>query len=210
MSSFTFLRIIATSALFSIFPSWADSIGPTCGSCYGATYTLTNLGLISSTATTETYRIQYDINTAGYTGAATDYIQSVAIKVSSNAVWASLHSAPGGVGIWTVFSNRGLNNSNCSNGGTGYVCAQDGNYAVADGSTYTWVFNIIMARGSLLTGANAASIKANYNPPNGIIVSENITMGQIPEPATVSLLIGGIGFWGYTRFRARKNTPANP
>ncbi len=206
MSISGLFRIAAVSTLLALSPAWADSIGPSCGSCYGGTYTLTNLGLLGSTATTETYRIQYDINTSGYTGAATDYIQSVAIKVSSGPVWASLFSAPGGVGIWRVFSNRGLNNSNCSSGGTGYVCAQDGNFAIANGTTYTWVFDVIMARGSLLSGVNAASIKANYNPPSGIIVSENITLGgQIPEPASVSLLMGGIGIWGYSRYRARKN-----
>jgi hypothetical protein len=182
-------------ALFIAAGAHGETIGPVCGSCYGATYTLNYLGLVSSTATTETYRIEYIIETLGYSrdgltpGPTTDYLRSVAIKVSDSVYSAALFNAPSG-GAWTVFSNTGLSNNNCSGGGGGWVCAQDGTSAVADGSTYTWVFDVTMAAGSLFTGSQQASIKANWDPANGIITSERIS---VPESAGVELLLGVAG-----------------
>jgi hypothetical protein len=185
----------------------ANTIGPNCGSCFGATYTLTDLGLQSSTATTQTFRMSYKINTTGYTGSSSDYIQQVGLKVTSNAnslVSAALVSSPSGT--WAVSLNKNVNNNGCTGNGSGWVCAAGPvNVTVANGSTYTWIFDIVVKNGTLLTAVNQASIKANYNPPNGLIVSENITLdAAIPEPVSLSLLVGGLGVWGLTQRRRGK------
>jgi hypothetical protein len=189
-------------------PALADTIGPSCGSCFGSTYTLTNLGLVGSTATTQTYRIQYDINTAGYVNISSGhYIQQVAIKISNTASAATLVSAPGGAGSWSLHVNSGLANAGCTGAGSGFICAADAANAPANGATHTWIFDVTTPAGGLLTGLNASSIKANYNPPMGLLVSEAITLGApVPEPAALSLLLGGLGVWGYTRYRSRRGS----
>ena len=187
------------------------TIGPSCGSCYGATYTLTET-LLSSSKGTSTYAVTYQINTKGYIYNATDYIQQVAVKISDNVISASLVSAPAG-GSWSAPQlNSGLNNSGCSGSGSGFVCTSDGSSAVANGSTYTWVFDIKI-QGTI---SSTESIKANYNPANGIIVSEDIpedfgpTPGPVPEPTVLSLLGGGIGVWAWSRRRGATKPPGSP
>src|SRR5262245_58445016 len=74
------------------------SIGPVCGTCQGSIYTLDDGGApTSSTATDETWRITYTINTSGYNGTGTR-LDTAALKVSSTLTRTSLVSAPGGVG----------------------------------------------------------------------------------------------------------------
>lgn len=194
------------SVLFSCASLQAGTIGPSCGSCFGGTYTLTNLGLVTSTATTQTFQISYVIDSTGYTGSSTNYIQQVAVKVASSVTGASLVSAPAGIGFWNVSLNN-ISNNGCTGGGSGWVCADDGNHAPV-GAVYTWIFNIQVPTGTLFTGTNQASIQANYNPPMGLIVSEDITLGpprQVPEPTSgaLSLLVGGLGVWCWSRYRSR-------
>ena len=192
----------------------AASIGPNnCpnNSCFGSIYSLTDLGVIGSTATTQTRRWDFTINTAGFTGLATDYIQQVAIKVTSSVLSFSLFAAPGGPGNWSLFANSTVSNNGCQiNGGSGFSCAgttaviAQGNAQV--GGTLTWVFDIQANNNTWLA---SAPIKANYNPANGLITSETITglfnppppPNQVPEPMTVGLLVGGIGVWLFTQRR---------
>jgi hypothetical protein len=205
------LTLAVLAAVVSVLsPSLsAATIGPSCGSCYGATYTLTET-LLSSSKGTSTYAVTYQINTKGYIYNATDYIQQVAVKISSSIISASLVSAPAG-GSWTL-QNGGLSNGGCSGKGSGFICASDGTSAVANGSTYTWVFDIKI-QGNI---SSTESIKANYNPENGIIVSEDVpedfgpTPGPVPEPTVLSLLGGGIGVWAWSRRRGTTKPPGSP
>jgi hypothetical protein len=202
---FTLALMVALAGLSSPRLS-AATIGPSCGSCYGATYTLSE-SLLSSTKTTSTYQVTYSINTKGYIYNATDYIQQVAVKISNNVISSSLVSAPLG-GNWTL-QNGGLNSSGCSGSGAGFICASDGTSAVANGSTYTWVFDI-QTNGTI---ASTEMIKANYNPAAGILMSENIPedllppTGPVPEPTVLSLLVGGIGVWAWSRKRGNTKPP---
>lgn len=212
MSLFRMARLaILALSLAAAGALQAGTIGPNCQSCYGATYTLTNLGLWGSTNSTQTYRIKLAINTTGYNGGTnhsvlTDYIQSVAVKVTNNVLSASLVSDP--FGTWTLFSNSGLSNAGCNGHGKGFVCAQTTSMQnVTDGSTYSWVFDIQMAKNGLMTTGD--SIKANYDcvgggytncNSNGTLVSEDIDLGGVvPEPATFGLLAGGVGVWMWSR-----------
>ena len=190
----------------------AGSIGPNCSSCYGSIYTLSYLGLQASTATTETHRISLTVDAAGFEerpANSNQYISAVALKVSNSVLSGSLLSAPGGIGAWELRLG-GLNANNCSGAGSGFVCAQDGYPNAAQTNVanpvYSWVFQITTPKGDLFTSTNEASIKANYDPMGGTVTSENITLGgQVPEPATVSLVIGGMGVWLWSR---RNGKPA--
>jgi hypothetical protein len=186
----------------------ADSIGPTgCanGTCQGSIYTLTYSGSpIATTATTETFRITYDIDTSGYTDTGTR-IDSVAIKVTTadGIVAASLFDAPGGTGNWDVFLSS-LNAGGCGGGSSGFSCAQAISTGVAPtvGGTLTWVFDVEMDTGSLLTGSDEASVKARYVDEGGDkvgdLVSEPISLQtegppqEAPEPGTLMLLGSGL------------------
>ena len=64
-TTLAFLWIFAPAA-------FADPIGPDCWSCQGSIYTLLNLGQIGAPGgTTDEYRIDLRINTAGYDGGGT-------------------------------------------------------------------------------------------------------------------------------------------
>jgi hypothetical protein len=86
----------------------ADPIGPICGTCQGSIYTLEYDPVpIATTLTTETFRITLTIDTTGYDGGGL-FIDTVAIKVSSQLIAASLFDAPTGAGNWLTWLG-GLN-----------------------------------------------------------------------------------------------------
>ena len=177
----------------------ADPIGPNCGTCQGSIYTLEYSGSpISTTGTTQTFRITLTIDTSGYNGGAS-VLNAVAVKVSSMLVSMSLFSAPVVAGGWTTWMG-GLNATGCSGSGSGFDCAYAGSTGVpVPAGTYSWVFDLEMNTGTLFTTPNSSSIKAryadDYNNKVGDLVSENITLQVaevIPEPATAALLGGGL------------------
>lgn len=198
--------VVAIAAVTASAAS-AGTIGPTCSTCQGSVYTLTNLGLAPidlspSDGSFDTYRIALTIDTSGYTGGGSD-IDQVAIKVASSVDKAVLESAPGGVSDWTLQSG-GLNANGCSGSGSGFECSNwvigSPSGAAVNGSPLTWIFDVDVAS-PLLTGTDAASIKARYVDGSGnkvgALVSEDITLTPasvkpVPEPGTLSLL--GIGF----------------
>jgi len=183
--------------------AFATPIGPpplSCSNstCQGSIYEITYSGSpISTTATTETFRITYTINTAGYNGAGTN-LNAVALKVSSSFVSASLFSAPGGTANWLQM-HGGLADAGCTGTGSGFDCVAFKLMlslapSVPNG-TYTWVFDIEVPTGGLFTGANQASVKARYGNSTtakiGALVSEGITL-EVPEPGLTLLLAGSL------------------
>jgi hypothetical protein len=111
---------------------------------------------------------------------------------------------PGGKptdGSWLDVTG-GLSNGGCNGAGGGWVCIQwsSGNQILV-GGVYEWVFDVTVKKGSLL---DVGSIKANFDPPNGLILSENIAVA-VPEggAAELMLMLGGLSlflFW-------RRNAP---
>lgn len=191
---------------------FAATIGPSCATCQGSLYTLT-YSLDSSGGGFETYLINLEIDTNGYTGGGLT-IGEVAIKVSPSFQSSSLVDAPGGVGNWTVVSG-GINANGCSGAGSGFVCADytGAGHGVAVGGVLNWTFQHVIQAGSLFTGANEASIKARYLDAQGnkigALVSEGITLTpgdnpEIPEPASMMLLGGGLLALGVAKRKARQ------
>jgi hypothetical protein len=184
----------------------AESIGPTCGTCQGSIYTLENLGLASADlyaddGSFDTFRIALTIDINDYIGTGVR-IDEVAVKVSSSVNTAKLTDAPGGLGVWSLMPG-GLNAYGCTGSGSGFECSDwlvgslDGAFIYAGGpETFKWIFEVDISS-PLLTAANEASIKVRYvddaNRKVGALVSENITLGTVPEPGTFGLLAIGVG-----------------
>lgn len=186
----------------------------------GATYSLTYSGaaLPSLDPLFQTFRVTLGIDTNNYSGGGS-FLDSVAIKVSSGVASASLFSAPGGTGSWSLLAG-GLNSSGCSGGGSGWVCA-DGlansgkGLAITTGNgagiDYAFAFDVTMASGALFTGINAASIKALYvdtaGNKIGSIVSVPITLA-VPEPETYAMMLAGLGLMGFVAKRRKEREVA--
>jgi hypothetical protein len=205
--------------------AFADPIGPYCTvsggeqattpfangveKCFGSVITL-NYALVSGAgAENEEYQITVTVNTAlypTYTGRTDDYIHSVAAKVSTGLVSGSLASttAPG---AWT-YQAGGSNASGCDGSGAGWFCAQDGTAALANGSTYSWVFDVFLASGALNTAQLGSSVKIEYDKKGGSnagISSVDITAQHpsVPEPSALLLFGTVAGLIGW-RCRARR------
>jgi hypothetical protein len=201
----TLVTVAAIALLALASSARADSIGPDCPTCQGSIYTLLNLGLQSSDATTDTYRIELLIDTSGYNGGG-EFIDAVSVKVAPNNATATVVNAPGGAGAWTELDG-GLNANGCDGSGGGFVCASDAQAAPVPNSTYAWIFDVTIPTGTLFTGTNESSIKARYVDAEGVkvgdLVSENITLQVIPEPGSVVLLGSGLAALGLFRRRRR-------
>jgi hypothetical protein len=186
----------------------ATPIGPpplTCANstCQGSIYELTYSGSpISSTATTQTFEVTLTIDPTNYNGGGA-FIDNVAPKVSNSVTAALLVSAPTATSDWTLFMT-GINAGGCSMAGGGFVCAADSNppadlpdeAPLPHAGVYSWVFDLTIPTGTLLTAPNAATIKVRYTDSAGTkvgaLVSEPITLEIIPEPSTLALVFAGL------------------
>jgi hypothetical protein len=176
-------------------------LGSSCATCDGAAYTLTYSGSpISSTNTTQTFQITLDVNDSTYSGGGS-FLNAVAIKLAPTAdvVSATLFSAPVG---FSLIPDTGLNASGCDAGSGGFLCAQaSGNGVSVSGGPYDFVYDVTVNTGTLLTGTDAAGIKARYVNSDGAkagdLLSENITLQSncdAPEPSSALML--GVGLLG--------------
>jgi hypothetical protein len=177
----------------------ADPIGPDCGTCQGAIYTLLyNPVPVSSDADSSVFGIVLLIDTTGYTGGGAS-IGNVAVKVAPNIDAVSVFDAPGGAADWDS-ELSGLNANGCGAGGSsGFACAtslDDSNATLPFAGTYQWIFAVDVPNGTLFTDALEASIKVRYLDGDGDkigdLVSENITLQPIPEAGTAMLLTVGL------------------
>jgi len=209
------------ASLFLASASDATPIGPTCGTCQGSIYELSyGGGPIATTATSETFRITFTIDTSGYDGTGL-FLDTVAVKVSSSFLDVVLVSAPNGVASWAEMSG-GLSQAGCTGSGGGYECVRIGalvNAPVVPGLTYTWVFDVEVPTGTLFVGTDEASVKARYVGTNGVkrgaLVSENITLTatayppNVPEPRLGLLLLAALPLLALWR-RARASSRGTP
>jgi hypothetical protein len=172
--------------------AWAESIGPDCGSCFGGTYTLEFVGQDDGSVFI-VYSANLPANMTDGATALTD-IDAIAFKVVSGG---QNNQITGGslVGLlvdgttvspdWgTDFRVAGLSNGcDADNPPGDFVCSENVNGLNAGlelGHLYQWVFAIEYT-GSLFTGPNEATIKADFSPGLGHQLSENIRLQ--PRPA---------------------------
>lgn len=180
--------------------TYADTIGPDCGSCGGVVYTLTYAPASAPSNGTQWYNFTLQVDTTGINVSTAKVLTAVALGVPAGATGATLVSAPLNGG-WTM-QPGGTNSGGCSGNGN-FDCARATTASLGTGSAfgvptgandiYTFVFGFLLPAGS--AGPNAWDLKAVYDTTagrfGGLQTSETYTT-PVPEPGGLALL--GTGF----------------
>lgn len=187
----------------------ADTIGPgaSCASCFGSSYTLT----YTTTANPNAFNVNLLIDASGYNQSNTDVLNAVSLKLVSNGSDISSVSLLSSPATFNTPILGGISAGGChANSNNGFFCSQSssGLQVGHSGDIYDFQFLVtVTAPSDLLTGIDAASVKASYLTANGHnagITSEDITLSpgipSVPEPATFVLLgTGSLGAAGAIR-----------
>ena len=166
--------------------TYGAPLGPNCPTCQGGVYDLT-YAPVSIGAVSDVFTLMLTVDTTLYTGGGL-FVGAVAPKPSNSLDSFSLLLAPGGVGVWVTIPG-GLNANGCDGAGNGFLCSEStGLGAPVANSLNTWMWQITVPHGGLFTGPEEASIKVLFVDANGgkvgAILSDNITLSQVPESGT--------------------------
>jgi len=167
---------------------YADTMGSLslsdCGSgqsgCPAATYTFD----ISGTQATLTIHI-----TGAVTAGVNDHIAGVDLGFTPSNNISGLTATGPDAETWTS-STSSLSNSGCGTNSGAFACT----YAtpgvlIQQGGTYTWTWNYTLTDASWIDSVSDVHIGANYDPHNGLIVSET---GAVAEPGSLGLVLVGL------------------
>jgi hypothetical protein len=143
------------------------------------------------------------------------YVGSIAVKLASDSTYVLANSkvTANGTSLGTYAYSLNTNDTSrgCTGGGSGWTClayVSGGTMAVGllgvGGGIYTWSFDVGGVSGVLDT----ASISANFDPPTGKLMSEQVSVGASEGvPAELPIVLSGVGaFLGWRRYSAE--TPA--
>lgn len=192
-----------TLALAAPTAARANSILSGCSACDGNTYEIDYTALGGNQ-----YQISVIINASGFTGDGNTPVPAFLMAVAPNiSGWtsATLDSAPGGTGDWSPLTQtgaNGLNASGCDGSGNPFFCVsttQQGSFN-ATLSSAPLVLTWTITDPNLPTGTNGVALKVLFEDGNGNKVGSllstdmtmNITLNQVPEPATWALLMTGL------------------
>ena len=193
------LTVFCGVLLLSAGPAYADTMGSLtlsdCGSgqsgCPAATYTFD----ISGTQATLTIHI-----TGAVTAGVNDHIAGVDLGFTPSNNINGLTATGPDAETWTP-STSSLSNSGCGTNSGAFACT----YAtpgvlIQQGGTYTWTWNYTLTDASWIDSVSDVHIGANYDPHNGLIVSET---GAVPEPGSLGLALVGLVGIGLSRLARR-------
>lgn len=158
--------------------------------------------LFTGDSLNDTEQFTVTLDTSGYTGTNTDYLSTLALKLSAGVDAVQQTTAPGGF----VEQLGGLNNSGCDGSGAGFFCTQSSTGALLDGSTYAWTFLVdptaafdqmdIKAQWFNAAGDKLVQLSTEFGPPG--------TPGSpVPEPTTLLLLSSGLAGVLGAKYRRR-------
>jgi hypothetical protein len=154
---------------------------------------------------------EFDVTyTADMTVSNKTGIYTVGFKITNNVGTVSLTSGPATWGT-DAQADTGVANG-CSAGGNGFVCSQGlVTLPTGAGAIYTWVFHVDID-GNFFGDPDSEEsphIKASFTPNGNLSEDITLSVGAVPEPATLLLVgsgLAGLGYFGRKR-RARNIAP---